>query len=307
MRRSGWGALLLTLVAGPAARAHVVSLSSSEIEVTGRTATYLLRMPAYEIAHVANPSTALLDQIHFAGARRTASECTRDEDYYVCTAAFEFEAEVRNELEVECTLFRVTVPHHIHMLYAVQGENSDQIVLDQSAPRKEVRFHPVTFTDTVARDGGAGAWRLLTSPSGVLFLAALVLAFRTPRGAALLGGLFLAAEWLVRLFVPFLQIGLSPDFLEAFLALTAAYLAAEIFFLPEGRARWIVVLLLGLAHGLPFAGFPQLYMAGAGAVQATGILALAFPALRLPPARRRTAALVLMAASAGWFTAVLMN
>jgi len=289
------------------AQAHVVSMSSGEIHVTGRTATYELRMPAYEVAHVTNPATELLDQITFAGANRTSAECKQEADTYDCTATYEFAAEVPDKLEVECTLFRVTVPNHIHMLYAVQGENSDQVVFDQSKPRKEMRFHPVSFTETVTRDGGAGALRFLSSFAGILFIVALVLAARSPREVAILGVSFLAAEWLVRPIVPYIRIGLSPEFLEALLALTVAYLAAEIFFLPEGRALWVVLPLLGLPHGLPFAGFPGMYTAGAGAVQAVLIVALAVPLLRLSPARRKTAAIVLMVLAVGWFTSLLMN
>ena len=282
-------------------------MSSGEIHVTGRTATYELRMPAYEIPHVANPSTELLDQITFTGARRISSECKREEDTYDCTASYEFATGVPDKLEVECTLFRVTVPNHIHMLYAVQGENSDQVVFDQSTPRREMRFHPVTFTETITRDGGAGALRFLSSAAGVLFIVALTVAARSLREAAILGVSFLAAEWLVRPVVPYIRIGLSPDFLEALLALTVAYLAAEVFFLPAGRSRWLVVPLLGLAHGLPFAGFPPMYMAGAGTVQAVLIAALAVPMLGFPAARRRTAAVVLMVVAVGWFTTLLMK
>ena len=40
--------------------------------------------------------------------------------------------------------------------------------------------------------------------------------------------------------------------------LLAPYLAAEGVFLPDSRARWMVIPVLGLAHGLPFAAFPAL-------------------------------------------------
>jgi len=297
-------ALLLALAAG--AHAHVVSMSSGEIHITGRTATYELRMPAYEITHVTNPATELLDQLSFTGARRTASECKKEEDTYDCTASYEFEKEVPDKLEVECTLFRVTVPNHIHMLYAVQGENGDQVVFDQSNPKREMRFHPVSLTETITRDGGAGALRFLSSAAGVLFIAALVLAARSPRDLAILAVSFLVAEFLVRPVVPYIRIGLSPDFLEALLALTVAYLAAEIFFLP-GRARWMVVPVLGLAHGLPFAGFPPMYMLGAAGVQSILIAALAIPVFRMPPAIRRNAAAILMVVAVGWFTSLLLK
>ena len=43
--------LLAILVTGPV-YAHVVSMSTGELRVDGPTATYELRMPMYEVAHV---------------------------------------------------------------------------------------------------------------------------------------------------------------------------------------------------------------------------------------------------------------
>jgi hypothetical protein len=299
--------LTLALLLATTAQAHVVSMSSGEIHVEGRTATYELRMPAYEITHVADPAVELLDQITFIGASRKTAACKLENDIYLCEATYEFATEVPDKLEVECTLFKVTVPNHIHMLYAVQGANADQVVFDQTNPRREMRFHPVTFTETITRDGGAGALRFLRSFAAILFIGVLVLAARAPREVAILAAGFLAAEFLVRPIVPYIQIGLSPDFLEALLALTVAYLAAEVFFLPEGKARWLVVPLLGFAHGLPFAGFPMMYTIGAASAQTLLIALLAIPMLRIPASKRRTAAAAFMVVAVAWFTNLLMK
>jgi hypothetical protein len=95
------------LLLGSTAFAHVVSMSSGELHVEGRMATYELRIPMYEVAHVSNPDTALLEHVRFAGARRTSSACMEQEGTYICRASYEFENPVPDKIEAECTLFEV--------------------------------------------------------------------------------------------------------------------------------------------------------------------------------------------------------
>src|SRR6202011_6078350 len=142
--------------------------------------------------------TALLDQIKFEGARRTSSKCQEQDGAYICRADYEFDRPVPDKIEVECTLFQVTVPNHVHLLYAVQGPNSDQAVFDQTFRQVEVRFHPPSRAELIAKDGAAGIGRLLKSVSGLLFLVVLVLAARSIREAGILMVAFLAGEWLAR-------------------------------------------------------------------------------------------------------------
>jgi hypothetical protein len=286
--------------------AHVVSISNGELHVTSRNATYELRIPAYEVENMATPETTLLNEIRFGGAARTSAKCTRDPNWLVCDATYTFAADVPDKVDVECTLYRVTVPNHVHILYVEQGGNSDQRTFDQGSPSGEMRFHPPSFSETLARDGSAGALRLLGSVAALLFLAGLALAARTWRELALLGLTFVAAEWAVRPVAPFIPIALPPEFLEAVLALTAAYIAAELAFLRQAGARWVLAPLFGLLHGLPFAPFPALYMAGAVAAQILVFVLIGFGALRLPAAwRTRTTAAVLGTALASFAFSLL--
>ncbi len=301
-------AVFLTLLACGLAQAHVVSMSSGELRVTGpRSATYELRMPAYEIESVSDPATALFDEVSIAGAQRTSSECAREDDHDLCTAQYEFAEDIGDAVDVRCTLFRITVPNHVHMLYAVKGEEGDQQVFDQSSTEREMRFHPPSALEQLTKDAGGGVLRLLGSVGGLLFLGALVLAARSGSEAAVLAAAFVAAEWVARPVAGLLPIGLSPEFLEAAMALTVAYLAAEILFLPDGRARWAIVPLLGLVHGLPYAAFPAAYLGGAVAVQVVLIGALAVAALRMPRAWMRPAAAVLLVAGVAWFGRLLLG
>ena len=297
--------LLLVLWSG-SAFAHVVSMSSGELHVEGRMATYELRIPMYEVAHVSNPETALLDHVKFEGAQRTSSSCGEQDGAYVCRASYEFDRPVPDKIAAECTLFEVTVPNHVHLLYAVQGTNSDQEVFDQSFRKVDVRFHPPSRAELIAKDAAAGIARLFKSVSGLLFLAVLVLAARSTREAGILTLAFLAGEWLARPLSPHIPLAFSPEFLEALLALTVAYLAAEVVFLPESRARWMVVPVLGLAHGLAFAPFPPSYLTAASITQAVFLGVLWLAVRKMPIAWRRPAAGVMLAAGIGWFARMLL-
>lgn len=298
---------LLPFLLCACAYAHVVSMSNGELHVEGRTATYELRIPMYELTHVTHPETALLDQVKFEGAHRTSSNCQEQDGTYICRADYEFDKPVPDKIEVECTLFQVTVPNHVHLLYAVQGPNSDQEVFDQSFRQAEVRFHPPSRAEVIAKAAAAGIARLFKSVSGLMFLAVLVLAARNTREMGILTIAFLAGEWLARPISPRIPMSFSPEFLEAVLALTVAYLAAEIVFLPDSQARWAVAPILGIAHGLPFAAFPASYLTAACIAQTILLSALWLAARRMPKTWRRPAGGVLLIAGISWFARMLFR
>jgi hypothetical protein len=313
--RSSWGfhglkpvlRLCLVLLAAGTVCGHVVSMSTGELRIDGPTATYELRMPMYEVAHVTDPETELLAHVRFAGARLTHSRCEEQGGAYVCRGEYEFARLPAEPLEVECTLFQITVPNHVHLLAAMKGSNTDQEVFDQRFPDGEVRFHPPSRVEAIAREVGAGAKRAAESAAGILFLIGLALAARSRSEAVTLGAVFLAAEWGARPLGPLLPVTLSARFLESTLALTVAYLAVEVLLLPEGRLRWLVVAALGLCHGLSFAGFPPEYLSGACVLQALLLAMLAAGSLRMPRSWLRTAAAALLAAGLGWFALRLLE
>lgn len=303
MRSLFW---LAALIALPAA-AHVVSMSSGELTVNGRNATYVLRMPVYELQHVTNPQSQLLDHVRFEGARLVSSACAPAQDTYVCTGQYEFSTPIPNAVEIECTLYQVTVPNHVHLLHAVQGPNGDQVVFDQTFTKAEARFHPPSRAELIARGVAAGIGRLVTSLAAMLFLAALALAARSVRETALFIVLFVAGEWIASPLAPRIPLSFSPAFLESAMALTTVYLAIEILLLPVSTARWIAIPVLGLVHGLNFAAFPVTYLAGASFTQVTLVAVATAGALRFPPTGRRTVALVLVAVAAGRFVRLLIR
>jgi hypothetical protein len=276
-------------------------MSTGELHMDGPTATFELRIPMYEVPKVEDPAKALLDRIHLGDGHRTRASCRDEDGTYVCQAEYEFPGLHPNALDIECDLFQVTVPNHVHLLTAVQGPNSDQLVFDRNFTEGEARFHPPSRAEVIVRETTRGAGRTFQNLAGLLFLAALALAARWKGEAVLLAGVFLAAGWLARIIGPRIPLAFTARFFEAALALTVAYLAVEILLLPEGRMRWLIVAILGLFHGLSLAAFPPLYQAGASVAQAVVVAPLAVGALKMPKAMIRPAAILLLAAALAWF------
>lgn len=247
----------LAILALPLA-AHMVSMSTGDLKVDGSHASYELRIPMYEVAHVHEPGHTLLDHVRFESggvwAKPSGEKCGPEQDTYVCTAEYQFPAPIET-VQVECTLASVTVPNHVHLLRAYRGDKSDQAVFDLSYTKAELRFRPPTAFETAVREISAGFMRAAGGLAPLLFLFSLVLAARSRRELLALMGSFLAAEALACEVAPRMGLSLSPRFIEAAAALTIAYLAFEIVLLPHSGMRWMVVAVLGLFHGAYFAAF----------------------------------------------------
>ena len=250
-------AAVLLFLAWPLA-AHMVSMSTGDLKVDGNRASYELRMPMYEVAHVHEPAHTLLDHVRFESGgvwgKPSGASCRPEQDSYVCTAEYQFPAPIET-VNVECTLASVTVPNHVHLLRAYRGDKSDEAVFDLSYTKAEIRFRPPTAFETAVREVSAGFMRATDGLAPLLFLAGLVLSARSRRELAALVVSFLVAEALACAVVPHLRVSFSPRFIEAAAALTIAYLAFEIVLLPRSGMRWLVVAVLGLIHGAYFAAF----------------------------------------------------
>jgi hypothetical protein len=297
----------------------MISISSGELRIEGRRATYELRIPLYEIQHVRQPEQALFDSIRFqsggADGRIVEKSCRteQEEGSYTCRAIYEFPVEV-DRVEVECRFYSVTVPNHVHMLRTIHGEKTDQAVLDFSFPRADLRFRPPTPVEVVATQMSGGLSRALGGWPQILFLLSLVLAARTRRELVALAGMMVAGEVLATVVVPHLSWQPQPRFVEAAAALTIAYLAVEILLLPQAGQRWLVAGVLGLFQGLGFALFVRTteyssvwVLAGMmlGQLPATALLAwIVSRAGRIIPATARpvqVAASLLLTTGLVWF------
>ncbi|HUS05929.1 MAG TPA: HupE/UreJ family protein [Bryobacteraceae bacterium] len=268
--------------------AHSLSMSTGELRINGAHASLELRMPMYEVAHVAQPQTAFLSNLRFrSGGEQAAllnSACQEDKlaGNYVCTAEYQFTRAV-DVLDVDCWLARITVPNHVHLLHAYKDGNADQAIFDASFETARLRFRPPGPMELQARE----MWRGLSS--ALLLLIAIAVASRRWRDLALMTGALLLAEAIA----PYLQLGFRTAFVESAVALTAAYLAVEVLWFPDSRTRWIVAAVGGLFHGLR--PVPSLWKIEA--TEAVLIVILWFLLRRM----QRPAAAVLLAVGLGWF------
>ena len=232
--------VFLILFATPLA-AHMVSMSTGDLKVDGAHASFELRMPMYEVAHVHAPERTLLEHVRFESggnsAKVSGQTCRQEQDTYVCTADYQFPAPIET-VNVECTLASVTVPNHIHLLRAYRGNKSDQAVFDLSYTKAELRFRPPTAFETAVREISSGFMRAAGGLAPLLFLVSLTLAARSRRELVALTASFVAAETLACAIAPHMTLSLSPRFIEAAAALTIAYLAFEIILLPQSGMRW---------------------------------------------------------------------
>jgi len=298
---------LLILFALPA-QAHMMSLSSGDATLEGTKLSYTLTMPLFEVAHIKQPDETLLTHIQFTGARLLEHECHADQarDSYICHATYRFPAPPE-KLEVHCTFPEITVPNHLHLLRAVNGAKHDQVVFDSAFTSATLRFRPPTQAELAAQQSASAAAHVVTGLLPLLFLVTLALAAANWRQLAVITAIFLTGQ-LAGALIPWQP---SPRFLESAAALAVAYLAVEVLFLPNSKARWLVAAALGMVPGLVLAAHirqaeSSLFYAFLGTAL-VDLLVLGVTAaftFRFPQTRRLFAALTL-ATGLGWFVLVI--
>ena len=303
----------LLLFACPPLLAHVVSMSTGELHIDGARARYDLRIPAYEIVHVRSPERAFFENIHFRStgseARLLNSECSNRADMYVCRGDYSFPTPP-DSLTVQCTFPSVTVPNHVHLLRVYNGNKSDQAVFDLSFTDAQIRFRPLGAMEMALKQFGLGLLRAIEATTPLLFLLALVLASRSRRETGLLAAGFVGGEAVALAAASIFHLFLPSRFVEAAAALTIAYLALEIVLLPHSQKRWVIVIVLGLFHGLYFstpasgtAYSPAIFFSGVALAQ-TAAIAILWLILRNVLATSRVvavAAALLLCTGIGWF------
>lgn len=296
------------------AAAHVLSVSQGRLRLAGQAVQYELRMPLSEIPEGENPQATLLAAFGVFSdgqAGTLAAQACREEagqGLYICEAEYRFAAPP-TKVSVRCDFPSVTVPHHMHILLSGEGESARQTVFDITSRESDIRFAPPTMGEVMATNLGAGSRKAITSPELLLFLVALALAARARREFFLCAAAFLCAQAAVAAAAGALGWIPPTRFLEAAAALTVAYLASEILFLPDAKHRWVVCGSMGCFHGLFLAAF--LAATGmkapyflSGAISTEGLIVTAAGALRLRFAGRRVeqlAAILLLVGGLAWF------
>jgi hypothetical protein len=278
---------LLWFLAGPLA-AHMVSLSSGQMEISGATAQLVLRVPTYEVPE---GEKMLGDAYQIAGATLAERTCATANEELVCTYRF---TNVPAKPRVICRLADVLVANHVHVLTAQRdGAIARQVF---SGPEREAELRFDGGVDPL-RDALDGVRQAFSGWARILLLFTIGFAARR-RWEALAFAVAVAGGQAASLWF---GLPASPRFVEAAAAIGVGYLAFEVWLLPEAGHRWAPVagvgLLLGL--GVPAGGsaafHASLLASTALAPGAVGLLGLA--------GRRyaRPMAIVLLAAAALWF------
>jgi hypothetical protein len=160
------------------------------------------------------------------------------------------------DLRIEMRLFLETSPDHIDVLTLVWPDGARETHLLRAA-------NPVVRSDPTGR-GAFGAFlalgfrHILGGWDHIAFLVALLLASRRLTSLLWVVTAFTLAHsvTLALAALELVDVGRFSGFVEALIALSIAYVAAETLVLPrEQRARWPEAFAFGLVHGLGFAGF----------------------------------------------------
>jgi hypothetical protein len=254
--------VLLIAIAGPVF-AHVVSLSTGDATLNGPRLDYELRMPLHEAAHMQQPERELFDNIHFTAegrpARLVEHSCREQDETLICHGVYMFSSAV-DIFDVECTFAYITVPNHVHMLRASRAGRSDQVTLDASYTKTQIRLRDFTLMERAVNSLWSGLRAGAMGIAQILFLIALAVAARGGKGFAGLVLCFCAGEAAGCVLAPHLPWAMSPRFIEAASALTVAYIATEALLIPAAGKRWILAGVCGAIHGLSFA----MIIAGSG-------------------------------------------
>ena len=314
IRLARWATAAGAAIWACSAYAHVLSVSQGTLSLDGQSVRYELRIPLSEVPAGPDREQVLLRalQVKSDGTEgtRAGGVCSEDagQDLYRCEAEFLF-AEPPSKVSVRCDLPSVTVPQHVHILRSGDADAARQTVFDITSREAEIRFVPPTWLETASTEVGAGFRKAITSPELVLFLVALALAGRARRELAGCLGAFLLAQACLAVAGSLAAWQFSVGFLEAASALTVAYVASEVLFLPDAKNRWLVCGAMGCFHGLFLGAFlvaaqmnPAYVLPGALSLEA--VLAAGIGGIRLKFIAGRSeklVALLLLVLGLGWF------
>src|SRR4051794_87660 len=114
---------VLLLISCPVLQAHAISMSHGDATVRGDHLDFILNIPLYEAAHTPQPDRTLLDHLRFSSrgeaGRLIQKSCHEDaaQATLICAAEYVFSRPI-DRLDIDCTLYQVTVPNHVHLLRA---------------------------------------------------------------------------------------------------------------------------------------------------------------------------------------------
>ncbi len=275
--------------------AHMVSLSSGQLEITGTEAQLILRVPAYELTA---GEQSLDNAYQIQGATLASRACAPDGQELVCTYKF---TAVPASPRVICRLAQALVANHVHVLTARRNGEVARQVFSGSVYDADLRFGGGQDPIPAALDGVKQAF---SGWARLLLLFTIGFAARTRREAAAFA-LALAISQTASLFF---ALPAAPRFVEAAAAIGVGYLAFEVLMLPDAGHRWLAVAGVGLLLGLGVpAGEAPAYYAALVVCSVAVVAAVGFCRLASIQRAARPLAACLLLVAVGWFAAQFLR
>jgi hypothetical protein len=266
MRTALMTALVLLLTLAGAAHAHVRSSTGySNVNGEGSTVRYELSLETAMLDAAAGDGTpeayvlplvqVFLDGVECEGAAERLGTASRDgRDHTRLGLAYECPGTPGGAYEVRYGVFAdggVVDDHTNVARYELPGA-SGTFVFD--AGHRELEVGQASLAATAGRFVAIGVEHILLGIDHVLFLLALLLGARSLSQVVKLATTFTAAHSITLALAALGWVTVPAEIVEPLIALSIAYVAADVMLGGEGRHRLWVVFGFGLLHGLGFAG-----------------------------------------------------
>lgn len=158
-----------------------------------------------------------------------------------------------SEIELICLLPEITDPQHTNLAMVQHGERVAQAVLTLEKPRFKLELGGArSVFSQFSQFTRLGVEHIFTGYDHMLFLLALLIVSTTLLGLVKIVSSFTVAHSLTLALATFGVISLPSRFIEAAIALSICYVAAENLIVKEVRKRWVLTSFFGLIHGFGF-------------------------------------------------------
>jgi hypothetical protein len=266
MRTALMTALVLLLIPAGASHAHVRSSAGySDVRDGGGTVRYELSLETAVLDAAAGAGTpeayvlplvqVFLDGVECDGTAERAGAASRDgRDHTRMLLTYDCPGSPGGAYEIRYGVFAdgSVVDDHANVArYRLAGA-SGAFVFDGS--HRELEAGEASLLDTAGRFVVIGIEHILLGIDHVLFLLALLLGARSLGLLVKLATAFTAAHSVTLALGALGWVNVPAEIVEPLIALSIAYVAADVMLGNDGRHRLPIVFGFGLLHGLGFAG-----------------------------------------------------
>jgi hydrogenase/urease accessory protein HupE len=246
-----------TVDVGTAGLEKVVHLAAGELNLTEAelqeakpdVVAYLLESIKIEVnGSPVEPEPGALEPVYDAWAGTGQRYISYARQHF----RFRSPAEIKR-VQLSSALFLTLTRNHHSALTVTWG--GAQKVYSRFGPFEldltQSRVKP-TFLTTFGEFLLWGMWHIFTGYDHIAFLIALLLAARKLREMVRVVTSFTVAHSITLLLAALDVIRIPGNITESMIALSIVYVAAENYFIVQGRHRWMITFAFGLVHGLGF-------------------------------------------------------